>query len=327
MEFGGASSLVLLLAVGLWIAYLVPAMVRRQNALAAERNAVRLQETLRALAETAELPERVRVESTGREVAQQRRQLRRAQRAVPRDSASAVAAAGGAVRSVPAAAGAAAVRAGDDRRQLARLRRGRTVAAVLLATGIAAAGGGLWQGLSSGQWGLAAAALPAAAVVPLALGAGMLLALARRAAALRAASQRSVRAVPAAVPEPSHQLVTAPIPLVTLEHPQESEEVAAVEPVSGWTPVALPKPLYLSRVQGENESEGDGPEGPGPGSRDRRSELAALREAAARSEQAIRDAHRAPGVATFGAVASASGGSMTELPEGEVRQALRRRAV
>src|SRR5215207_3682302 len=56
-------------AAALWIAYLLPTWLRRRQYLATERNAVRLQQTLRILAETAETPEAVRVEATAREVA------------------------------------------------------------------------------------------------------------------------------------------------------------------------------------------------------------------------------------------------------------------
>jgi hypothetical protein len=62
-------------AAALWIAYLLPTWLRRRQYLATERNAVRLQQTLRILAETAETPEAVRVEATAREVATQQRIL------------------------------------------------------------------------------------------------------------------------------------------------------------------------------------------------------------------------------------------------------------
>src|SRR5512145_3139178 len=62
-------------AATLWIAYLLPSWLRRRQYLATERNAVRLQQTLRILAETSETPEEVRVEMTTREVAAQERIL------------------------------------------------------------------------------------------------------------------------------------------------------------------------------------------------------------------------------------------------------------
>ncbi|GAA1771990.1 hypothetical protein [Agromyces humatus] len=62
-------------AAALWIAYLLPSWLGRRQYLATERNAVRLQQTLRILAETAETPEPVRIEATAREVVSQQRIL------------------------------------------------------------------------------------------------------------------------------------------------------------------------------------------------------------------------------------------------------------
>jgi hypothetical protein len=67
-------------AAALWIAYLLPTWLRRRQYLATERNAVRLQQTLRILAETAETPQAVRVEATAREVVTQQRILPRTSR-------------------------------------------------------------------------------------------------------------------------------------------------------------------------------------------------------------------------------------------------------
>ena len=78
---GGTLSggVVIALAAVLWLAYLVPTWLRRRDYLNSERNAVRLQQTLRILAETAEMPEEVRVEATAREVARQQKLLKKAQ--------------------------------------------------------------------------------------------------------------------------------------------------------------------------------------------------------------------------------------------------------
>lgn len=64
------SSTALLLAIAaiLWIAYLVPVWVKRSEYLATERNATRLGQTLRVLAETAETSPELRAELTAREV-------------------------------------------------------------------------------------------------------------------------------------------------------------------------------------------------------------------------------------------------------------------
>jgi len=71
---------IFVVAALLWAAVLVPAWVRRREFKAAERNAVRLQRTLRVLAETAEVPTEVRVEATAREALAQEKILRTAQK-------------------------------------------------------------------------------------------------------------------------------------------------------------------------------------------------------------------------------------------------------
>ncbi|ERK70130.1 hypothetical protein N136_03526, partial [Leifsonia aquatica ATCC 14665] len=70
---------VVAIAAVLWLAYLIPVWLRRREYVATERNAVRLQQTLRILAETSELPDEVRMEATARTVAEQQRVLRRAE--------------------------------------------------------------------------------------------------------------------------------------------------------------------------------------------------------------------------------------------------------
>lgn len=72
--------MIFVVAALLWAAVLVPAWVRRREFKAAERNAVRLQRTLRVLAETAEVPTEVRVEATAREALAQEKILRTAQK-------------------------------------------------------------------------------------------------------------------------------------------------------------------------------------------------------------------------------------------------------
>ncbi|NLA66116.1 MAG: hypothetical protein GX862_09410 [Leucobacter sp.] len=76
--FGGG--VIFVVAALLWAAVLVPSFIRRKEFKAAEQNALRLQRTLRVLAETAEVPSEVRVEATAREALAQERLLRTAQR-------------------------------------------------------------------------------------------------------------------------------------------------------------------------------------------------------------------------------------------------------
>lgn len=64
-------------AAGLWLIYFMPAFTRRSQYMATERNAVRLQQTLRILAETAEVPDEIRAETTARSVAEHQRYLKK----------------------------------------------------------------------------------------------------------------------------------------------------------------------------------------------------------------------------------------------------------
>ena len=79
-EFLGGG-LVFAIAAALWLIYLVPTYFRRRHFVATERNAVRLQQTIRALAETADVPDEVRVEASARAVIEQKRVLRQAEAA------------------------------------------------------------------------------------------------------------------------------------------------------------------------------------------------------------------------------------------------------
>ncbi len=80
-EFAGlGTSLVLIVAVVLWVAYLVPVWTRKREYLATERNAIRLQQTLRIMAESAESPEEVRIEADARTIAVQQKAVAKEQR-------------------------------------------------------------------------------------------------------------------------------------------------------------------------------------------------------------------------------------------------------
>jgi hypothetical protein len=69
---------IVLVAVALWLVYLLPSWHSRRQFDAAERNAVRLNQALRVLAETSETPEEVRLELTARTAAAQQRLAKRA---------------------------------------------------------------------------------------------------------------------------------------------------------------------------------------------------------------------------------------------------------
>src|SRR6188768_1654755 len=70
---------IVLVAALLWLVYLLPSWASRRQYDAAERNAVRLNQALRILAETSETPEEVRVELSARTALAQQKLARRAQ--------------------------------------------------------------------------------------------------------------------------------------------------------------------------------------------------------------------------------------------------------
>ncbi|HKT56868.1 MAG TPA: large exoprotein, partial [Microbacterium sp.] len=72
---------IVLVAVALWLLYLLPSWSRRHRYLTAERNALRLNQALRVLAETSETPDEVTLELNTRTVFAQQRLARRAQAA------------------------------------------------------------------------------------------------------------------------------------------------------------------------------------------------------------------------------------------------------
>lgn len=94
MGIGGLGGGVMFLVIALlWAAILVPAWFRRREFNAAERNALRLQRTLRVLAETAELPQELRVEATAREALAHERLLKSARKRQEADREAELAAA------------------------------------------------------------------------------------------------------------------------------------------------------------------------------------------------------------------------------------------
>src|SRR5690606_11848959 len=103
-----------------------------------------------------------------------------------------------------------------------RLRRSRALASLVLLVSLVAAGFGVFLLVSTGSWMLLAASLVVAA------GALALLGQAASVARARAALRRVASA--------------APVASALHDHADYTEE-----PPAGWTPVPLPKPLYLSR--------------------------------------------------------------------------------
>ena len=210
MELTGAGGgLMLAIAAALWLAYLVPNWFKRREYLATERNAVRLQQTIRVLAESAEIPDAVRADLAAKQLAQ-------AQRAELRQGPVAV----GPVRPLTAPRAHARTLAAR------RLRRGRAIVTVaLLASAV----------VTVVQLALimTAGAVVASWVV-LASGSAVAVGSASLLTTLAGASR--VRANVSAPIARRTSMSRAPEPARVVE-----------ERGSSWTPVPVPQPLYLSR--------------------------------------------------------------------------------
>ncbi len=223
----------LALAAGLWLVYLIPSWLRSREYHATERNAVRLQQTLRVLAETAEVPVAVRAETTARSVAEQARTLRQAQQLAAREAR--------AVEAVHRARDAAAQR-----------KQEKLAAAQPVITGILAARNIAAMRLRRTRFATTlvllaslvtlAVQLVLMATTGVASGAWLVLAF----SGVGVVSSFSLLGRLAAVSRSRAALVAARVPLR-----KTSSARSAVEPVEmmpTWTPVPVPKPLYLSRA-------------------------------------------------------------------------------
>lgn len=191
-EGGIGGGVLVALAAALWLVYLIPSWLRRREYLATERNAVRLQQTLRVLAETAEVPVAVRAETTARSAAEHERVLRAARaRVAPHTTAA------------------------------RRRKRTRALSSVVMLGSLATIGAQLAVTAANGVV-VGAFWVVGGGVV----GVVTSLAVLRR----------------LAVVAPLGVAIAAKAPL------RKTTSRSLVEPVeTKWTPVPLPKPLYLSR--------------------------------------------------------------------------------
>ena len=199
MEFTGlGGGIMLAIAAALWLMYLVPSWLKRREYLATERNAVRLQQKIRILAETTEAPTQA---------------LRRAPRG-------------------PVAVGRPVQRPAQPAPRVIRaqrLRRTRVLASVALLgsiiVGVVQIATMLSGAASVGSWLVLAAAALA--------GLGCVTLLGRLAAVSREQGAPAAR-------RRGHELV---------DHTVVESAPVNVE----WTPVPVPRPLYLSRSAAEGE--------------------------------------------------------------------------
>jgi hypothetical protein len=230
-SWGGG--IVLLIAAVLWLVYLMPSWAARRQYLATEKNAIRLQQTLRILAQTAELPEEVRVEMNAKSLAE-------AQRVARSEEAKRTAI----VRAHEAA------RQREITRRLAeqapvlerassvpaltamRMRRSRLGATLLGTAGLVVALVVLVA--APGAWLVAVAGLVAAGGSAAVLAQLHQVAKARKARAAAAVAGASRASRPATV-------WTDPAPPLSSEQPAEPARDRS------WTPARVPKPLYVER--------------------------------------------------------------------------------
>lgn len=218
---------IFLVAVVLWLAYLLPSWHSRHQYEAAERNAVRLNQALRVLAETSETPDVVRAELSARSALTQHKLARKAlnerEHAEAEAHRRALAVEKEQARALVERARLeelAAKHAPEARRSRAQ-RRLRIVIGILIA---AAAGFAAWGGVLIVQGGSQVVLWSGVGVAAL-----FTLVLRRMAVVQRRAAVRLVGEAP-------QERVARPLQEVELE------EAAAPT----WTPRTLPRPLSAS---------------------------------------------------------------------------------
>jgi hypothetical protein len=246
------------LAAGLWLVYLMPTWFKRREYAAVEKTEVRRQQAIRVLEETAPIPVRERVEAivtpTGQVAdpdrladAIKRSRDAQAARVANRQLAES--------RTAPAQAASAKLRIAR------RLRRTRAWVTVILlaalATIVTQVVFMITGGIAAGAWTVLGFAGVASVVSFAAL--GRLASIARR---------RQTLVVPQARPMRTRIV---------------EDREAARPPVATWTPVPLPKPLYLSRSQAPTVESTIDP-------------IEHLRAAALESDRALREAQESPEV-------------------------------
>lgn len=205
-------------SVLLWMVYLVPSWYERRQYDSAERNAVRLNQALRVLAETSETPREVHVELSARAAQLQQREARRALAEKER-LAKLTAAERESAALEQARAELAAARALPAARRARARRRARLLVTVIGVIGLALAGVGGWQFAVTG-----AQTLLWAAVGVVALSALLLTRMAR------VSSRAAVRA-------------QAPVEVSQVRPAPQLQDVALPERSRAWAPRQLPQPL------------------------------------------------------------------------------------
>lgn len=210
---------IVLVAVLLWLVYLLPTWHSRRQYDAAERNAVRLSQALRVLAETSETPDEVRLELNARTAKAQQRIARKAL-AEREELAKLTQTEHEQARTDTARRDLAAARALPAARRARARRRARIVLNVTVALSLSLIGWGIWGAVTTG--------------IQVALWSGVVLLIASGVLRRRMAVLDARSAMPVARTD------AAPRAAVALQ----DVELAAEE--RGWAPRELPRPLTAS---------------------------------------------------------------------------------
>jgi hypothetical protein len=259
MGFTGLDGgIMVVLAAGLWLVYLMPTWFKRREYAAVEKTEIRRQQAMRVLEETAPIPVRERVESIVTPTFQiaDRDKLAEAIKRSRQAQAARVA-----NRQFAEETTAPAQAASAKLRIARRLRRTRAWVTIILLAAVVTLGVQIIlmvaTGIAAGAWTVLGFATVAGVVSFAAL--GRLASIARRRQTLVVPQARPIRARLVREPE-----VAAPV-------------------VATWTPVPVPKPLYLSRSEAPMiETTVD--------------HLEHLRAAALESDRALREAQDSPEV-------------------------------
>jgi hypothetical protein len=236
---GGVIALVVVL---LWLIYLLPTWYARVRDNAAERNAVRLNQALRVLAESSEASDDVRIQLSSREVARQQRLVKKLEAEDARLHAEYERAETErrreeheeklerTRRDAEAARLTRALEAEERKREIDALkrdprvrlqaarRRGRLAATATTVAGLVAVGLGTWQTIAVGAWAWLAIGIAVTVIGMLAL---------RRMAAVAGRARRAPQTAPVAV-----------------QVARERPEPELLNPADrGWVPRRLPMPL------------------------------------------------------------------------------------
>jgi hypothetical protein len=260
MEFTSlGGGIMVALAAGLWLVYLMPTWFKRREFAVSERTEERRQQAIRILQETSPVPAVVRAKSIVSASGEVTDRDQLAEAIKRSRDAQAAREASRRFSNVPGSP----TQSASARRTARRLRRTRGVASLLLLTAIATIVAQVVvmfvTGIALGAWAVLGFAAVVGVVSFAAL--GRLATMARR---------RAVGVAAAPVARPIRTRIV------------EEREVARA-PIVPWTPVPVPKPMYLSRSTAPPAAAGADP-------------IEALRAAALESDHALRGAQESPEV-------------------------------